>query len=280
MDTHSPGTFPGLPIEMDARTLVHVLHRRGQQQSSIARGNTSQRRRADCRSVVVRWQTLLASATVSCLESYATDPVFHTDMVHLYRGEMHRMVTWRTRLDTTTYWAILLTTGLTTFTLGSASTPHYLLLLALALDLMVMLIEARRYRQLHHSRWRVQLLERNFFAQQLHPRGGCPEPNWREQLAADLAHPHLTVGLFVAMCLRLRRNYVMLLYFVTGVWLTKLYIHPTNAHSLSEIYERLAMSYLLPSWLVAGVALAFVVAISSLVLSSPSEEELDARARR
>ena len=43
---------------------------------------------------------------------------FHTAVVHLYRGEMQRMTVWRQRLDVTSNWAILLTVGLTTFTLG------------------------------------------------------------------------------------------------------------------------------------------------------------------
>ena len=43
------------------------------------------------------------------------------------------MMVWRERFDATTNWAILLTTGRTTFTLGSERTPHYVLLLGLAI---------------------------------------------------------------------------------------------------------------------------------------------------
>jgi len=59
-------------------------------------------------------------------------PDFHTAMAHFYRGEMNRLTVWHVRLDTTTNWAIVLTTGMTTFTLGSEKTPHYVLLLGLS----------------------------------------------------------------------------------------------------------------------------------------------------
>ncbi len=69
---------------------------------------------------------------------------FHTAMVHLYRGEMHRLTVWRQRLDVTSNWAILLSVGLTTFTLGSPQVPHYTLLLGLGLVGISIILEGRR----------------------------------------------------------------------------------------------------------------------------------------
>ena len=197
-------------------------------------------------------------------------------MAHLYRGEMHRMVTWRARLDTTSYWAILLTSGMSTFALGAQSLPHYILLLGLALNTMVILMEARRFRQLHHTRWRVRMLERHYFASLL--RAECESSSWRTRLAADLEQPHTTLSLLTALRMRLRRNYVMFFYFVTAVWLTKLFIHPTNAGSLAELHGRMAVGGLFPSWFVAVTAGAFLATITALALSTPSEELLDQRA--
>src|SRR3990172_8789039 len=94
---------------------------------------------------------------------------FHQAMVHLYRGEMQRMTVWRSRLDTTSNWAILLSTGMTTFTLGSPGIPHFILLLGLALIGICLLIEARRFRHLLHSKWRLHVLEANYFRGQLCP---------------------------------------------------------------------------------------------------------------
>jgi uncharacterized membrane protein len=184
------------------------------------------------------------------------------------------MTVWRTRLDTTSNWAVLLTTGMTTFTLGSERTPAYIMLLGLALVGMFMFIEARRYQRLHHSNWRLRLLEERYFVRLLIPP---PEegPAWREELAADLARPHLTVGLFTAIRLRLRRNYLMLMHFITAVWLTKLFIHPQAPADAREYFARLAVGELFPSWFVAFTAGLFIVFFTTLAATAPSEESVE-----
>jgi uncharacterized membrane protein len=200
---------------------------------------------------------------------------FHICMTHLYRGEMHRMTAWRTRLDTTSHWAILVTTGMTTFALGSRELPHYVLLLGLAINTIFMLMEARRYQHLHHSRWRLQLLERNYFASQLQPVATVRDPQWRVQLGGDLERPRVTISLFLAARLRLRRNYLMLIYFITAVWAAKLFISPQTPTRLSELYARLAVAELFPSWLVAATAGFFLLTASLLALMTPNEETLE-----
>jgi uncharacterized membrane protein len=199
---------------------------------------------------------------------------FHTGMAHLYRGEMHRMTVWRTRLDTTTHWAIILTTGLTTFVLGAAKIPHYIMLLGLAFNTIFMLIEGRRYQHLHHSKWRINLLEHNYFACHL-GAARTVEPRWRDQLADDLQSPRFTISLSLGIRLRLRRNYLMLAYFITAVWLTKAFIHPHSPGSFGEFYRRFAVGDLFPCWFVLVTASVFVVGVTALALITPSEEALD-----
>jgi uncharacterized membrane protein len=195
-------------------------------------------------------------------------------MVHLFRGEMQRMTVWRQRLDTTTHWAIILSAGLTTFALGSARMPHYIMLLGLAFNTLFMVIEGRRYQHLHHSKWRLALLEHNYFAGRL----GAHQPvesTWRAQLSRDLQQPHLTIRHTLGIRLRLRRNYLVLFYFVTLVWLTKVFIHPTGPTSIEEYYRRLAVGDLFPSWFVVVTAGVFVVLVTTLAVMTPSEEALD-----
>ncbi len=201
-------------------------------------------------------------------------PGFHNAMAHLYRAEMHRMTTWRTRLDTTTNWAILLTTGMTTFTLGATAIPHYTLLLGLALIGICLVIEARRYQYLLHSQWRLHVLEGSYFAEHLLPARVQDVATWRSQLSADLCDPRLTTRWLTAFRLRLRRNYLMIIFFITGVWLTKVFLHPHSPASLSEFYARLAVSDLIPSWFVAWTAAIFVGASTYLAVTSPTEESL------
>jgi uncharacterized membrane protein len=197
-------------------------------------------------------------------------------MAHLYRGEMHRMTVWRQRLDVTTNWAILLTGGMTTFTLGSPSVPHFILLLGLALIAVSMIIEARRYRHLHHSNWRIHLLEARYFAVLLEGRGEAE--GWRELLAHELRRPRRLIGWFTAIKVRLRRNYLLLLYFITAVWVTKVFIHPVDAVDFPEFWTRLAVEKMVPSWLVASTATAFVVVSTFLALTAKSAEALEEQA--
>jgi uncharacterized membrane protein len=196
-------------------------------------------------------------------------------MAHLYRGEMQRMVVWRSRLDTTSNWAILLTTGMTTFALGSPGIPHYILLLGLALIGMCMLIEARRYRLMLHSKWRTELMEAHYFKRQLCPTAEASEDDWRRRLADDLRRPAMKTSLFMAFRLRLRRNYLLLVYFISAVWLTKVFLHPQGAKNLLEFYERLVVGEMIPSWFVAVTATVFVLGSTVLAAVSPSEESLE-----
>ena len=75
-----------------------------------------------------------------------TPSEFNTAMVHLYRGEVSRANTWRTRLDGTTNWAVLTTGGTLSFAFSSPSSPHIMILLNSLLIGFFLLIEAHRYR--------------------------------------------------------------------------------------------------------------------------------------
>jgi len=200
---------------------------------------------------------------------------FATAFAHLYRAEMHRMTAWRQRLDVTSNWAILLTMGITTFTLGTHTVPHFVLLLGLAIVAISILMEARRYRHLHHSEWRLHLMDRGFYAPLLRHESPAANERWRELLAADLEQPRLLISLFCAARVRLRRNYLPLTYFTTAVWITKLYVHPVSPSSVAEFYERLAVGSFIPPWFVAGSAAIFIIGSTVLALTCPTIEELE-----
>ena len=203
-------------------------------------------------------------------------PSFSAAIAHLYRGEMNRLTVWRQRLDVTSNWAIVLATGLATFTLGHPDVPHYTLLLGLALFSFSLLIEGRRYRHLHHSKWRVYLLEFGFFAEHIHPTEAKKAiPDWRRLLAADLRRTHFLISVFAAVRVRLRRNYLLLLLFLTAVWITKLIIHPARPQSFADLYSRLAIGGIIPPWFVAASAVAFVVTAIVLSVTCPTAEQIE-----
>ena len=77
------------------------------------------------------------------------------------------------------------------------------------------------------------------------------------------------------MRLRLRRNYLLVISFMSAVWVSKLFIHPTRATDLAEFYARLHVGDFIPSWFVATTAVAFLVTAAVLGLTCPPAEELE-----
>jgi uncharacterized membrane protein len=216
-----------------------------------------------------------ATPELAALRLQPGDAGFHTAIAHLYRGEMQRMTVWRQRLDITSNWAILLTVALITFTLGSSEVPHYTLLLGLALIGISVLFEGRRYCHLHHSGWRLYLIERGYFSDLLDPKDAAPLGHWRATLAEDLRRPRLLLSWFAGTRVRLRRNYLLIFYFVTGAWVTKVFMHAERPVTTAKIYEQLAVGELIPPWFVAVTAFLFVVAATGLALTCPRAENIE-----
>src|SRR5436190_12490078 len=101
-------------------------------------------------------------------------------LAHLYRGEVYRSTVWRTRLDTTTNWAVV-TTGIAlslTFS-NSAASPLPLALVGL-LDVLFLIIEARRYRFFDFWRLRAHVLELHFMGPLLLGQGVRVDNGWNQ----------------------------------------------------------------------------------------------------
>ena len=201
---------------------------------------------------------------------------FITAVSHLYRAEMNRMSVWRQRLDVTSNWAIILATALTTFTLGAVEVPHYTLLLGLALVMISILLEGRRYRHLHHSKWRLYLLESGFFANILRP---ARQSEARSRLAPVVggrspSHPLLD---------QLVHRYAVTVtpklpdgdrIHVRGVG--RKAFHPPDTRDQSpEFYARLHIGEFIPPWFVAATAVLFLGSAAILGLTCPSAEKLE-----
>jgi uncharacterized membrane protein len=142
-------------------------------------------------------------------------------MGHTYRGELGRTSSWRTRIDRTTNWAVVLTASLLTWTFSNESRPHYVLLIGLVMLSVFLGIETRRYRMFDVWRSRVRLLEENVFANALDP-GGVEQSNWRGLLSEDLREPTIKTPAIEAMSRRLRRVYAPLLSVLIAAWVVRL----------------------------------------------------------
>jgi uncharacterized membrane protein len=161
-----------------------------------------------------------------------------TALSHLYRGELYRSTVWRTRLDTTTNWAVV-TTGLAlslTFS-SEAASPLPLVLVGL-LVAVFLLIEARRYRFFDFFRIRAHILEVYFFGPILCGQGVRVDNGWNATLYQDYIAPGLHITFIEAVGRRLRHNYGWIFLIQVTSYIGKLLIHPTSIGSLAEFFAR------------------------------------------
>ncbi len=197
-----------------------------------------------------------------------------TAIAHFYRGEMNRANVWRTRLDVTTNWAIVTTAAFLSFSFGSKDTPHFLLILGTIFVFFFLIIEARRYKYFDLWRWRVALVNENFFATVFSPEKQPLLPNWRDLLSEDLQHSRFKISFSEAFGRRLRRNYGWIFAVLAVCWIAKVSIHPVPVRSLHEFIERAAIYHLMPGWVVIGIGVAFnlgLVAAALLTLKAREE---------
>lgn len=185
---------------------------------------------------------------------YELDPGnFTTAMVHLYRGEIQRANTWRTRLDATTNWAVITVAGALTFVFGEPTNPHFVFLLVLLLVLTFLMIEARRYRYYVLWAYRVHLMETDFLAPIFTPPFR-PSADWASQVAQTLTKPMFPIDLWEAVGRRFRRNYLWLMSLLIFSWAIKLVIHPSRTTSWATALDRAAVGPITGPWIVAAVA--------------------------
>lgn len=171
-------------------------------------------------------------------------------IAHLYRGEVYRSTIWRTRLDNTTNWSIVMM-GIALTSTFSSPTASALPLLVVGLLLLVFLVfEARRYRYFNIWRARARWLEKNLYAPML--AGSTPAPDWREVLAEDYAHPAHHISFFRALGRRLRRNFIWILAIQSVAYWGKLAIHPFPAQDINDLIGRAAVGPLPGIWVLAA----------------------------
>ena len=187
-----------------------------------------------------------------------------TAVVHLYRGELGRMTAYRVRLDTTTNWAVVTTAGILSYSLGAPRAPHFVLVLAVVLNLLFAWIEARRYASFEMIRRRVRLLEQGFYPTVF---GQSPPPEWVEELKESLENPVPPLSQVRAIAVRLRRNYLGLIAVVLIAWLLKLWVHGEG-----PLPEAARVSSI-PGSVVLGCAFVFLLVLALLALMHRVPEE-------
>lgn len=180
-----------------------------------------------------------------------------TAITHLYRGEMQRCNIWRTRLDVTTNWAIITSAAFLSVGFGSAEIPHFIIILATIFVLFFLIIESRRYKYYDIWRWRVAIINENFFSTVLSPQNPRLLENWQELLSQDLKYTYFKITFREAFGHRLRRNYSWIFLTLAICWITKISIHPYPIEHFADLVSRAAVFHILPGWLVLGLGVIF-----------------------
>src|SRR5271165_5212889 len=128
-------------------------------------------------------------------------------IAHLYRGEVYRSTVWRTRLDSSTNWAVVTTGIALSATYSSAEASPLPMVLVGLLVSVFLLFEARRYRYFNVWRARARLIETGFYAPMIEGQGVRLDSGWTELLANDYRDPRYHISFARAIGRRLRRTY-------------------------------------------------------------------------
>ena len=131
------------------------------------------------------------------------------------------MAGWRDRIDRTTNWAITVVAAMLSLSLSTSNAHHGVLIFAMLLILLLLWIEARRYRFFDVYRARVRQFERHYFAQIFSPQPDHAA-NWLAILGESLRTPDFCISYRVAFARRLRRNYIHMYLILLLAWVLKI----------------------------------------------------------
>ncbi|MFC6617911.1 DUF2270 domain-containing protein [Deinococcus radiophilus] len=196
-------------------------------------------------------------------------------LIHLYRGESYKMVSYRQRLDNTTNWAVVTTAGIASFAMGNDEHSHATFLFAMFLNFYFLRLEARRFRSYEIAHHRVRIMERFFYPAIL---GDHVDAGWHQFLLGELAKPRSPISVSEALGWRLKRNYLWIYAAVLMAWLAKLATsYPRNTPISLETFVDTARVGTLSGWVVLlGVAALYAYLISLAVNASrdyPMEDD-------
>lgn len=198
---------------------------------------------------------------------HITRSEFINAMVHLYRGELGEATAWRTRIDTTTHWAVVLSATALSFVFSDTNSERHQIIPIISLFCtFLLLMEARRYRFFDIWRSRARMIEINFYRPML-DGAKVAMPDWAETLSHDMEWPHFHMPWWEAVGRRLRRNYQWIYAILLGSWVVVLMSHPTSTTSLSEVISRASIGPFSGLLVIAGM-LVFYAALAGLGIYS------------
>ena len=187
-------------------------------------------------------------------------------MSHFYRGELSRIMVWRTRLDTTTNWAVTGSTAIITIAFSNAGVPHLIFFFNLAIVWIMLWIEARRYRFYDAFRARVRMLEAHFLVPMVMENRHLLQGEWKKLVCEDLILPSFKISMLEAVGRRLKRNYVFIFLLIIIAWIMKIFLHATEPiESFGAFYRALRVGHIAP-WFVAVIFAGTLVTVIGIAI--------------
>lgn len=191
------------------------------------------------------------------------------------------MAGWRDRLDRTTNWAITVVAAMLSVSLSTPNAHHGVLLFAMLLVLLLLWIEARRYRFFDVYRTRVRQFERYYFAQIFSPQPDFAS-DWQFVLGEGLRSPKFLISHRAAFARRLRRNYIYMFLILLLAWVLKLSTpglqdEGTGFDFVRSLREAITAAALgpLPGWFVIILVAAFIgILLAIAFLTDKDDGEL------
>ena len=207
-----------------------------------------------------------------------TSSEFVNTMSHFHRAEIGRMAGWRDRLDRTTNWAITVVAAMLSISLSTPTSHHGVLIFAMLLILLLLWIEARRYRFFDVYRARVRQFERYYFAHIFSPQPDFAS-DWLLIFGEGLRTPKFLMTQWAAFARRLRRNYLYMFMVLLLAWVLKITTPSLQTEgartgfvpSLRETVTNAALGPL-PGWLIVAVLAAFYLFLIGVAFLTRSKK--------
>jgi uncharacterized membrane protein len=204
------------------------------------------------------------------------DPAQTGALAHLYRAEAYRGTVWRTRLDTTTNWAVVTLGVALSLTFAAPEASPLPLILIGVLIFVFLLLEARRYRYYSLWRARARAMEKGFFVPLLRDGDARGLGEWRRVLAEDYDDPDYHISFLTAVGRRLRSNYLWIIGVQHLAFLAKLVVHPAAATHPEQLVDRADIGPIPGAIVLLAVAL-YVLALAGLAVWAGRREHERAR---
>lgn len=181
------------------------------------------------------------------------DPGYINAMSHFYRGELGRIMAWRSRLDVTTTWAVTTTTSIVTVAFTFPQLPHLIFFFNIAIVWMMLWIESRRYRFYDAFRARVRMLEAHFLVPMVMQNRQLLQGDWQKLVCEDLLLPSFKISALEAVGRRLKRNYTFIFAIILVGWVFKVLLHAPADYPVTGVrsfFNALAV-HQIPAWFIA-----------------------------